>query len=61
MRKTSTKTVHFDGGLWLQWSPVNQAWFVRWVDREVLRIFNSKTDAMDYCNDLLMEDMHVNG
>lgn len=30
------------------WSPVNQAWFVLWGDRELLRIFNEKADAIAY-------------
>jgi len=31
-------------GLHVEWSNVNQAWFLMWFD-QVLRIFNKKADA----------------
>jgi len=38
-------------GIQIKWSAVNQAWFVMWHD-QVLRIFNSKSDAEEYLDEL---------
>jgi hypothetical protein len=32
------------GGLHIEWSNVNRAWFLMWFD-QVLRVFNEKSDA----------------
>jgi hypothetical protein len=39
-------------GLHIEYSNVNQAWFLMWFD-QVLRIFNEKWEAQAEMNDLL--------
>jgi len=42
-------------GLHIEWSNVNQAWFLMW-HTEVLRIFNDKSDAETEMTRLLGDD-----
>lgn len=39
-------------GIHIEWSPINQAWFVMWGRVEVLRIFNERWEADEYVKDL---------
>ena len=55
MRKKRNE--EFPGGLAIAYSRVNQAWLVLWgigdlEGRCVLRIFNSRSDAVEYVKDL---------